>query len=290
MGMRDPSYTTMGSINMYRGITADTASFGINLRDPSFGETGIFRISYGGEAMFGRQLSLSSTDGVLYDTYGSLVLRGDNNPGSLAVIRGDLNVFSEELLGRVEFGSIDPSTNVSAGIRGYAEATFSTTDRATRISFWVTPAASTTQAEAGRFTPAGEFWVQNVADQGTYNIQCGGTGVWGAGAYVNGSDERLKRNISPLESSIDVVKALNPVTFQYRPEYSNDTSTQTGFIAQDLQIAMSGKSYLDGVVQAGPVYLNVAYQNILPIVTKALQEAITRIEQLEARVAQLENV
>ena len=132
------------------------------------------------------------------------------------------------------------------------------------------------------FTTAGEFIIGQT-DQGAYNLQCNGTGVWGAGAYVNGSDARLKDNIQSLDSGLDVVKAMRPVTFQYKPEYNKDQSVQPGFIAQELQTAMAGKAYLEGVVQEGPNHLNVAYQNIIPILVKAIQELEAKVAALEAK-------
>ena len=133
-----------------------------------------------------------------------------------------------------------------------------------------------------------EVLVAGTTDNGAYNLQCNGTGVWGAGAYVNGSDERLKDNIQTLNDGLAVVSQLRPVTFQYKPEHSKDQSVQPGFIAQELQQAMAGKPYLDGVVMAGPEYLNVAYQNLIPILTKAIQEQQALITSLTARVALLE--
>jgi len=134
-----------------------------------------------------------------------------------------------------------------------------------------------------RITSGGEVYIAGTTDQGAYNLQCNGTGVWGAGAYVNGSDARLKDNIQSLDSGLDVVKAMRPVTFQYKPNYSKDQSVQPGFIAQELQTAMAGKAYLDGVVQEGPNHLNVAYQNIIPILVKAIQELEAKVAALEAR-------
>lgn len=144
----------------------------------------------------------------------------------------------------------------------------------------------------------GETLVAGTTDNGAYNLQCNGTGVWGAGAYVNGSDERIKDDIAPIESGLDVVEKLNPVTYRYKESWSKDQSTQTGFIAQELLVALKDQNYVDGVVQQGGSegYYSVAYQNIIPILTKAIQElkAITdtqaqTISALEARVAALEN-
>jgi hypothetical protein len=140
-----------------------------------------------------------------------------------------------------------------------------------------------TGTDYARLTTAGEFIAGGTTDQGAYNLQCNGTGVWGAGAYVNGSDARLKDNIQSLDSGLDVVKAMRPVTFQYKPEYSKDQSVQPGFIAQELQTAMAGKAYLEGVVQEGTNHLNVAYQNIIPILVKAVQELEAKVAALEAK-------
>jgi hypothetical protein len=141
----------------------------------------------------------------------------------------------------------------------------------------------TNNAERMRITTDGEIYIAGTTDQGAYNLQCNGTGVWGAGAYVNGSDARLKDNIQSLDAGLDVVKAMRPVTFQYKPDYSKDQSVQPGFIAQELQTAMAGKAYLEGVVQEGPNHLNVAYQNIIPILVKAIQELEAKVAALEAK-------
>jgi hypothetical protein len=149
-------------------------------------------------------------------------------------------------------------------------------------------AFATNNTERMRITSGGEVYIAGTTDQGAYNLQCNGTGVWGAGAYVNGSDRNLKDNITPLGSCLDVVAALKPVTYQYKEEYSKDQSVQPGFIAQDLQDAMAGKEYLEGIVQAGPNHLNVAYQNLIPILTKALQEQQALIQDLTTRLTALE--
>jgi hypothetical protein len=128
----------------------------------------------------------------------------------------------------------------------------------------------------------GEVYVMNTSDQGAYNLQVGGTGVWGAGAYVNGSDARLKEDIQSIASGLDVVAAMRPVTFKYKEDYSKDQSIQTGFIAQELKEVLKDTNYVDGIVQQGPEYLNVAYQNIIPLLTKAIQELKAELDEVKA--------
>jgi hypothetical protein len=143
-------------------------------------------------------------------------------------------------------------------------------------------------SEVYRIDSSKRILIGTSSSQGSYNLQCFGTGVWGQGAYVNGSDESIKQNINDISSSLEVVKNLRPVTFEYKPEYSQDQTVQAGFVAQELQTAMAGQNYLEGIVQQGTNHLNVAYQSIIPVLTKALQEAIAKIETLEAKVAALE--
>lgn len=143
--------------------------------------------------------------------------------------------------------------------------------------------------EKMRITTGGEVYIAGTTDQGVYNLQVNGTGVWGAGAYVNGSDARIKDDIAPIDSCLSIVENLNPVTFRYKASWSKDQSIQPGFIAQELQSVLGGTSYVHGVVQRGTEYMSVAYQALIPVLTKALQEAVQKIDALEARIAALEN-
>jgi len=140
---------------------------------------------------------------------------------------------------------------------------------------------STNNTERMRITSGGEVYIAGTTDQGAYNLQVNGTGVWGAGAYVNGSDIALKQNILPLDNSLELVKKMKPVTYTYKESYSTDDSIQTGFIAQDLQELLKDKNYLNGIVKQGPEYLNVAYQNLIPLLVKAIQEQQIEIENLK---------
>jgi hypothetical protein len=130
-------------------------------------------------------------------------------------------------------------------------------------------------------TGSGEVYIAGSTDQGAYNLQVNGTGVWGAGAYVNGSDIRLKENIKDISPALDLVNKLKPKTFNYKESYSKDRSIQTGFIAQDLQEVFANEEYLNGIVHQGNEHLNVAYQNLIPLLTKAIQELKAEIDILK---------
>jgi len=149
---------------------------------------------------------------------------------------------------------------------------------------------NTNNTERLRITSGGEVYIAGTTDQGAYNLQVNGTGVWGAGAYVNGSDSRIKEDIQPLASGLDVVEKLNPVTYKYKETWSSDQSIQSGFIAQELLTALDGQIYIDGVVQHGGTegYYSVAYQNLIPVLAKAIQELKSENDSLKTRIEALE--
>lgn len=218
--------------------------------------------------------STDSVERMRLDTSGNLGI-GTSSPGAKLDVNG----------AAIVRGFLTPTDAIKLG--GNTSAP-STTDAFIYRPADNTLAFGTASTERARITSGGEVYIAGTTDQGAYNLQVNGTGVWGAGAYVNGSDERLKDNIQTLNDGLSVVSQLRPVTFQYKPEHSKDQSVQPGFIAQELQQAMAGKDYLDGVVQSGPEYLNVAYQSLIPILTKAIQEQQALITALTARVAALE--
>ncbi len=102
------------------------------------------------------------------------------------------------------------------------------------------------------------------------------------------SDYRIKRNITTqTESGIDKIKQLRPITYQYADYkvFKADDSIREGFIAHEVQEVIP--SGADGVKDGDSIQsLNV--DAIVSVLTKALQEAVAKIETLETKVAALE--
>jgi hypothetical protein len=140
---------------------------------------------------------------------------------------------------------------------------------------------NTTYAERMRITSVGEVYIAGTTDQGAYNLQVNGTGVWGAGAYVNGSDSSLKENIQNMGSALDLVNQLQPKTYTYKPSYSKDSTIQVGFIAQDLEQVLANQNYKGSIVVDGPNFKSVAYQNLIPLLVQSIKELKAEIETLK---------
>ena len=104
-----------------------------------------------------------------------------------------------------------------------------------------------------------------------------------AGAWTDASDENLKKDITSLSYGIDSLKNLKPRKFKMK----SDDKEQIGFIAQEVESVIPevvDKGNLpDGTEQKG-----LAYGHLTAVLTAALQEAITKIETLETKVAALE--
>jgi hypothetical protein len=99
------------------------------------------------------------------------------------------------------------------------------------------------------------------------------------------SDYRTKKDVEDLHGTWDAVKALRPVKYtqaEYAPLFVADDIERWGFIAHELQgtliehAATGTKDAPDTVQSPNP-------WTVIAALTKALQEAMTRIEALEAR-------
>ena len=115
-------------------------------------------------------------------------------------------------------------------------------------------------------------------------------------SYGQISDQRLKQDIVDAASQWDDIKALQVKKFRFIDAVTNlgsdNVPLQIGVIAQDLEAAnMSGlvvekQDVIDGVDQ-GTTTKSVKYSVLYMKAVKALQEAMERIETLEAQVTDL---
>ncbi|MFZ4723931.1 MAG: tail fiber domain-containing protein, partial [Paludibacter sp.] len=113
------------------------------------------------------------------------------------------------------------------------------------------------------------------------------------GAYCNGttwtnaSDARLKRDIQPMSKyGLSTVMQLKPVTYFYKADKTNHP--EVGFIAQEVQnIVPEVVSGTEGDISKGET-LGLSYGNLVPVLTKAIQEQQNKIDDLETRLSKLE--
>ena len=100
-------------------------------------------------------------------------------------------------------------------------------------------------------------------------------------AYTTSSDYRLKENETNITDGINRLKQLKPYKFNFKAD--KDT-TVDGFFAHEVSSivpeAIIGKK--DAVNKDNnPIYQGIDQSKLVPLLTSALQEAITKIETLE---------
>ncbi len=114
---------------------------------------------------------------------------------------------------------------------------------------------------------------------GTITLNASGNSV----AYNTSSDYRLKENEVAISDGITRLKSLKPYKFNFK---SQPEKTVDGFFAHEVSSvvpeAISGEK--DGEEMQG-----IDQSKLVPLLTAALQEAITKIETLEDRINALEN-
>ena len=99
------------------------------------------------------------------------------------------------------------------------------------------------------------------------------------GSWTNASDIAYKKDIEEITYGIETVKQIKPRKYKHKGNDENDV----GFIAQELE------TVVPEVVSGDEGGKGISYGNLTAVLTKALQEAIVKIETLEAKVAILED-
>jgi hypothetical protein len=194
----------------------------------------------------------------------------------------------------------------------------------TRLVFSTTADGASSPTQRFRITQGGTFRffssdqagiriIDDAAASSTNSLIAGsnsGTGTQGEGNQVfavrtNGnvqnsnnsygalSDIKLKENIVDASSQWDDLKAIQVRNYNFKEETGQQTHTQLGVVAQEIELVSPGlvseaPDKDDEGNDLGTTTKSVNYSVLYMKAVKALQEAMERIETLEAKVAALE--
>jgi hypothetical protein len=176
-------------------------------------------------------------------------------------------------------------------------------------------------SECMRINSNKELLVGYTTDNGNYKLQVNSQ-IFATSSTIATSDGRYKKNVAALDGCLDLVKALRPVSFDWKPQqditriddegnevlvresHNFPDGTQVGFIAQEVQEVLAEKPWLTSIIKENvrpavtdndgnklapeEKFLGIAEGNLIAVLTSALQEAIAKIEQLEAAVTALQ--
>ena len=235
----------------------------------------------------------------------SLVKSRGTSDGSYTVVQSGDN------LGTIQFGGADGSADrVGAAIVTQVDSTPGSDDMPGRLMFATTADGSGHPTERMRIDRHGFqaststnngiemgitagasdlkiiFRGRYAATAGSYATGTISFNVWANGdvqninnSYTAISDITLKENIVPASSQWDNIKDIEVVNYNFREETGYQTHRQLGVIAQQVEEVSPGlvKDVEEGLKT---VNYSVLYMKAI----KALQEAQTRIESLEARL------
>lgn len=249
------------------------------------------------------QVSLTScTAGI----NGANLVLGHQKSGSVG---GNTVVANNDQLGIVSFQGADGTNMVpSASIESWVDGTPGANNMPGRLVFSTTASGSASPTERLRINSDGqifqytnqynfnssnstiEFVNRNSGGAKTFQWYIGASGgapiatLTTAGVWTNASDVKNKENIEDITYGIEIIKSLRPRQFDVK----SDGSHNIGFIAQEVKPLVPEVVHETTIGDTGESHLGLDYGSLTAVLTKALQEALAKIETLEVKVAALE--
>ena len=117
----------------------------------------------------------------------------------------------------------------------------------------------------------------------------GGDVTWsnpssGSATYSTSSDYRLKQDVVDLPNAWSTVKALKPYEYKWK---HNTSKTSQGFFAHEVIATVPNSQAGQGTKDAvdkddKPIYQQIDYSKLVPLLTAAIQELEARVTSLES--------
>jgi hypothetical protein len=157
-----------------------------------------------------------------------------------------------------------------------------------RLDF-ITSSAFTAFIQYGTNNSSGQFLIYNTGQRVTI-VAGASNGVYlasGATAWTSNSDERLKNINGSIDNALESLSTLRTIKYSWKADSTNKESL--GLIAQDVEKVFPqiiDKNYLatdDKGTNDGIEYLGVRYQELVPVLVKAIQELKAEVEQLKQK-------
>ena len=155
----------------------------------------------------------------------------------------------------------------------------------------VTSVATGNGLSGGTITTTGTLTMSG-SYTGTFAVTGAITSTADITAYY--SDERLKKNITPISDALSKVHQIKGVTYQgndIAASYGYDDKVKVGVIAQDLekvlpQVVVPAPFDTDkeGNSISGENYKTVQYEKIVPLLIEAIKELSDKVKELEAQI------
>jgi hypothetical protein len=144
-------------------------------------------------------------------------------------------------------------------------------------------------AERMRIDGNGYLLVGYTGSNGAYKLQVNSQ-IFATSSSIATSDGRYKENVDTITSGLNIVDSLRPVSFTWKdhPVHNFVAGKTVGFIAQEVQEALSEYDWVDNIIKSNyneeteEEFLGIAESNIIPLLVAAVKELKARVETLEA--------
>lgn len=138
------------------------------------------------------------------------------------------------------------------------------------------------QAKASQMTAEAQMKAADkAAGASKVSSALGAVGSIGAAAIML-SDETTKFDVKRIDTALETLRNLRPVTFHYKEEFSSSPERMHhGFIAQEFQKVLPDATYFDDSV--GKLAIDTG--DVIGLLVRANQELEARIGMLEAKQA-----
>jgi hypothetical protein len=303
---------------MLRNLAGDTlvrvrddGRIGIGYNGSSYGRT----LNLGGTGInFYTNTALSGFGGAIYPSDTSLILWSNSNSNNYLILQpswGNVGIGTYRAQSKLHVSAGNsilyqlPSPFVSWSSQN--AGTFVKTGGTTLTSTGVVGACTGTGSfniglvglGNGGTNAYGVYGSASSASSTNYGVYCSGNGGY-TGTWSSLSDGKFKNNIAKLaEGTISKIMQLKPSTYTLKTEeykFMNlPEGSQFGFVAQDLEqvfptlVVNSSHPGEQGVGgnSAQINYKAVNYIGLIPILTKAIQEQQTTIQDLKSEIESL---
>ena len=260
-----------GSANNYVGMELSGGNNGgsfIHFGDTDDANVGGLAYFHNGNYM---RFDVNASERMRIDSSGSLLVGTTTSAGAGGVgLTGKLKVGYQGNLGG--FGLESSSGLFYSG--GTSDGFVAINGNGANVPLYIAHTANSTTSTLVSFNDAGT----NVG-----GITTNGTST----SYNTSSDYRLKEDVQPMTGASDRVLALKPVNF----EWIADGTRVDGFLAHEAQeVVPEAVTGMKDAVDAdgNPEYQGIDQSKLVPLLTAALQEALTKIDALETRITALE--
>jgi Chaperone of endosialidase len=221
--------------------------------------------------------SFTYTDGIVMDYTTGL--------GRISVGTSDGLAFYNAGVATTELMRIDSSGNLLVGTTDASR----TASVGARLGFAGSATAGTISSTKAASTNTDDTFQVYSTGAGAYRfyVDMGGT-VHATSIVITAiSDERLKENVRDIDTGLSTVMALKPRRYDWKEGKGLDKKNAAGFIAQEFETVFPDSVGLSKAGEDGIEYKNINYEELIPTLTKAIQEQQALIEQLRADVETL---